>query len=279
MNFQPLVPISGIAGFRFIEKTMQTQQDVFNQSPQMAREIEHFKNNIFKHDTAEKLSDDFLSFKVALGAFGLEEEASKKYFIKRILEDGTENPDALANRLVDPRYRALSDEFGYGNLLGANVTQSDFAAKIVDQYQIRQFEKAVGNADNSIRLAMNFKREVSLYTGDFQSEDTPWFQIMGNTPMRTVLETAFGLPSSIGALDVEKQLEMFRDRANRFLGTDDLSVLKDPEKVDELITRFLSQSQINQGPTSSTRGFSALTLLQSGGVGSSGTANLLLSNI
>lgn len=277
MNFQPLVPISGIAGFRFIEKTMESQQAVFNQSPLMAREIEHFKENIFKHDTADKLADDFISFKVALGAFGLEEEASKKFFIKKILEDGTEDPDALANRLVDPRYRTLSEEFGYGNLLGTNVTQSDFAEKIVDQYQIRQFEKAVGNSDNSIRLAMNFKREISQYTGDFQSEDTPWFQIMGNTPMRSVLETAFGLPSSIGALDVDKQLEMFRDRAERFLGSDDLNVLNDPEKVEDLITRFLSQSQLNQGPTSSTRGYSALTLLQSGGLGSTSTANLLLS--
>lgn len=277
MSFQPLVPIGGIAGFRFVEKTLASQQEVFNKSPLMAREVQHFKDNVWKHDTAEKLADDYITFKVALGAFGLEDEVSKKFFIKKILEEGTEDRGALANRLVDPRYRALSEEFGYGNLLGTNVTQSDFASRLVDQYQIRQFEKAVGNSDNSIRLAMNFKREIAQFTGDFPTEDTPWFQIMGNTPLRTVFETAFGLPTAIGTLDVDKQLEMFKDKANSILGTDALKVFSDPEKVDEIIERFLARAQLDQGPTNSTRGFAALSLLQNNGFGASSTANLLLS--
>ncbi len=279
MTFQPLVPLTGVAGLRFIERTQEAQQAVFNKAPQMAREIEYFKENIHKAATPDDLVDDFLLRKVALGAFGLSEDVSKKYFIKKVLEEGSEDPDAFSNRLVDTRYRKLAEAFGYGNILGANVIQSDFADKIVSAYQTQQFEQAVGESDNSIRLAMNFKREISSSAQDGIAVDTAWYQIMGNTPLRTVFETAFGLPQSIGALDIEKQLEMFKEKSLKLFGDESLTLFQNSENVDQLLNDFMVRQQLNSGPDSSTPGFSALSLLQSSGLGASGTANLLLSRL
>jgi len=279
MTFQPLVPLSGVAGLQFIERTQEAQQAAFNNSPLISREIEYFKENIHKAATAEDLTNDYLLRKVALGAFGLDEDLSKKYFINKILDEGTEDESAFANRLVDTRYRDMAETFGYGNLLGANVLQSDFADKIVQAYQTRQFEQAVGDVDNSIRLAMNFKREIGASAADGIAQDTAWYQIMGNTPLRTVFESAFGLPTSIGALDVERQLELFKEKSRALFGSDSLTIFQEQDQVDKLLNDFMVRQQLDSGPTSSTPGFSALSLLQNTGLGTTGTTNLLLSKL
>ncbi len=279
MTFQPLVPLGGLAGLRFIERTQEAQQAVFNESPDIAREIAYFKENIHKAATADDLTEDYLLLKVALGAFGLQEDQSKKFFINKVLAEGTEEPGAFANRLVDARYKDLAEAFGYGNILGANILQSDFADKIVNAYQTQKFETAVGDVDNSIRLALNFKREINDVAQDGIAKDTAWFQIMGNTPLRSVFETAFGLPTSVGALDVDRQLEIFQEKSRALFGDDSITIFQDPENVDKLLNDFMVRSQLGGGPVSSTPGYSALSLLQNSGLGSLGTTNLLLSQL
>jgi len=102
---------------------------------------------------------------------------------------------------------------------------------------------------------------------------------MGNTPLRTVFETAFGLPTSVGALDVDRQLEIFKDKLNGAFGSDSLTVFQDPENVEKLVRDFMVREQLNAGPVTSTPGYSALSLLQNSGLGSIGTTNLLLSKL
>lgn len=279
MTFQPVVPTSGVAGYLFMQRTQDSQQAVFDRSPTIAREVAYFTDNAIFAVSAEALVNDYRLLRVALGAFGLDEDISKKAFIRKVLEEGTENDEAFANRLVDPRYRALADAFGYGNLAGPQVFRSGFAGSITDAYKVRAFEVAVGEADNSIRLAMNFKREIAGYANSGAEPATKWFQVMGNTPMRSVLETAFGLPSSMGALDIDRQLEIFEDRTASMFGSSGLEVFQEPENVDRLINNFLARDEASRGPSASTPGFAALSLLQAGQLGPTSTANLLLSNV
>ena len=280
--YQPVVPFTGIGGLLFVERTRDTQQTVFDQSPAIAREMEYFRDNIANALTPDDLVNDRILRKVALGAFGLDDDIDKIYFVKKILEDGTENGDALANKIVDPRYREFSSFFGYGNALGARVGLSDFANNVLDQYKTRQFEIAVGNADNSVRLAMNFKREISKFfpaSAESDEAGTPWYQIMGNTPVRTIFETAFGLPSSIGVLDIDRQRTIFEERSEQFFGSSSVDVFRDEEAVDKLLRNFFAQEQLTQGPSTAVAGSAALTLLTSGGLGASASQNLLLSSI
>lgn len=281
--FQPVVPIGGVAGLLFIERTQEKQQAVFEQSPQLQREMTYFRENVFKATTAEALVGDRTLLKVALGAFGLDEDIDKKFFLQKILEEGTEDREALAMRLVDTRYRDFAEAFGYGNALGTNVLQSDFPDQILSEFKTRQFEIAVGNVDNSVRLAMNFKREISNYLPETEEVDTAgtsWFRMMGNEPIRSVLEMAFGLPSAIGSLDIDKQKEMFEEKAASIYGSSSAKIFEDPEIVEQLVRDFMARSQIASGPNSNTPGMAAVTLLTGGGgsgFGASASTNLLLS--
>ena len=278
MNFPVALPLDGIAGWQFLTRTEEAQRSTFEQSPLLAREVEYFKENIANVITAEELVSDRTLLKVALGAFGLEDEIDKTFYLQTILEQGTESSDALAVRLVDPRYREFSEAFGFGNALGVRTGEFDFGQRITDAYKERQFEVAVGDQSTDLRLALEFKRTIGEYAAS-SSPDAAWFSIMGNTPLRTVFETAYGLPSSFATLDIERQKEDLADLTQRNFGDDTVAAFLDPANVDEMINRFLARAQINTGPTSGTPGFAALSLLQSvAGNSATGQINLILSN-
>lgn len=276
--FQPAVPLGGIAGFRVLEATRDTQQAAFDRSPLIERNALAFLERIGTITTAEELVADRQLLEVALGAFGLDEDINKTFFIRRMLEGGTDDPSSLANQFVDPRYRALSQAFGFGNISGPQTANQTFQREVVDQYRIRQFEIAVGNSDENLRLALNFKREIAGFANSSTADGAAWFSVMGSPPLRAVFEAAYNLPTEFGTLDVERQRDTLQERNREAFGDTSLAVFQDPEAVDTVITRFLARAQINAGPTASTPGVAALTLLQGAASFGSSQANLLLSN-
>lgn len=262
MTFQPVVPTGGLVGFSFLTRTLDTQTAAFNKSAPIARDTAYFEENIAQVKTAEDLVSDRRLLRVALGAFGLSEDINSKAFVQKILEGGSQDRAALANRLADDRYSDFAKAFGFGDLGGARTARAGFAADIIGKYRAREFEVAIGNQDQSMRLALDADRSLPAIAALSGSEETRWLKIMGNPPLRKVFETALGLPQSFGTVDIDQQVEEFRDRANRQLGITSLAEFADPEKRDALVQRFLVLEQVSSFSTQSS-GSVALTLLQS----------------
>lgn len=265
MTFQPVVPFSGIAGWRFLERTMDTQKAAYEASATVERDLTYFSENIGKIKTAEALVSDRRILSVALGAFGLDDDINNRFFIRKVLEDGTLNSDALGNRLADKSYLKMAKAFGFGDFDTPNTVLSDFPEKIISAYKARQFEIAVGESNSDMRLALNLEREMQDIAASDSSDDTKWFTIMGSEPLREVFEVAFGLPSSFASLDLDQQLGIFRDKAARTFGDGEISQFSDPEKMDDLIRRFLVRSELNSTFGSYSPASTALTLLQNAG--------------
>ncbi len=72
MSFQPVVPLSGYVGWRFLERTIDAQQEAFNTSQPIARATDYFREKIAQVRTADDLVADRQLLSVALGAFGLD---------------------------------------------------------------------------------------------------------------------------------------------------------------------------------------------------------------
>ena len=149
---------------------------------------------------------------VALGAYGLDGDIDNRFFIKKVLEEGTLDSVSLANRLADKQYRALSSGFGFGDYAIPSTQISDFADKTLAAYRTRQFEAAVGEQDDNLRLALNAERELKVLSEREISNDTKWFSIMGSEPLRKVFEGALGLPSSFSAIDWTSNLSPLKTR-------------------------------------------------------------------
>jgi len=261
-GFQPIVPHTGYVGWRFLERTVETQRMAFENSPELLRDLQYFKENIGKATTAEDLVNDGRLLKVALGAFGLEDDLNKRAYVLKALVEGTDAEDSFANRMVDKRYQKLSKAFGYGNVQGVRVARSDFAESILTPFKIQKFEVAVGNSDESMRLAMVFVRQIGEFAASENADNSAWFKIMGNPPMRQIFETAFGLPNSFGLLDVDKQRDIFREKARMMFGDSSLAVFKEGENVDKMLRTFFVRKQISESNGSGVRGSTALTLLK-----------------
>jgi hypothetical protein len=261
MSFQPIIPASGLVGWRFLERSLETQTKIFEASGVMTRDTEYFEAHINEVETAEDLVSDRRLLSVALGAFGLDDDLNNSFFVQKILEEGTLDPASLANKLSDSRYQDLAEAFGF-DLGVPNSKLSTFAGDIIDLYRDRQFEIAVGDQDETMRFALNAKRELAELATDDDSDRTRWFKIMGNEPLREVMEGALGLPESFSQIDLDQQLSVFMEKSERQLGLSSLDDLADPEALDGLIERYLLRSEAASIQTSSAASI-ALTLLQS----------------
>lgn len=261
MTFQPVVPFGGNAGWAFLQRTRESQEDAFQQSAALQRDVAYFRANIGGITSAEDLVDDRRLLNVALGAFGLAEDIDNKFFIRKTLEEGTLRDDSLANRLSDKRYFAMAEAFGF-DLSPPRTVVGGFADPIVQAFQERSFEVAVGNQNPDMRSALTFARDIGDLAERGLSGEAAWFTVMATPPLRTVFERAFSLPIEVGTLDVDRQREIFEEKANQFFGSPDVAQFTDLEKQDELLRRFLAQSELQGGVSPTTRGSAALAILQ-----------------
>ncbi len=263
--FQPVIPIGGLGGWRFLQQTYDSQFKAFTQSSQLQRDTEYFRENIASIETAEQLVSDRRLLTVALGAFGLQDDINSKFFIQRILQEGSDNEDALANRFTDPRYKEMSQAFGFGPGEFLKVGAPAFADAIIDRFERIEFEVAAGRQNESMRFALYAEREMATLAEEDMSNDAKWFTLIGEPPLRTLFEKAFNLPTAFGQIDLDQQLGVFKARARKEFGTDDLSIFSEPERVQELITKYVVREQLSQFSGGFSSNAIALTLLRGGG--------------
>jgi len=106
MTFSPLLFGSGTAGYAYLTRTREDQQARLAATGEVARDTAALKDRLESIQSSDDLMDDRALLKVALGAFGLDEDLDNRAFIKRILDSDLSDGTALANRLADKRYLA-----------------------------------------------------------------------------------------------------------------------------------------------------------------------------
>jgi hypothetical protein len=266
MSFQPILPLSGYSGWAFLNRTLESQKENFAASRQVQGDVDYFRENISNVRSAADLVGDYRLLKVALGAFGLDEDIGNKFFVQKVLSEGTSSSESFSNKLADKRYFAFSHAFGLGDGEATRTALSKFCESCISKYQERQFEIAVGEQNENFRLALDARSELAdIASGDL-SENGMWYSIMGSPPLRTVFETAFGLPSSFSALNIDDQLEVFKDKASREFGDNSIGQFSDPEQTEKLIRNFLLRKDMNESLSAITPNNIALTIISGGNI-------------
>lgn len=276
MSFAPVIPLGGIAGLRFLDRTFDRQFELFGKSPELQRDIDHFRSAAPGIDSPEALVQDTRALRVALGAFGLEDELPKRAFIRKVLEEGTLDPRAFANRLADPAWAQFAEAVGFGNL-GGRLGLESAREDLIERFRIRQFERATGEQDVNLRLAMNFRREIAAIAASDAVDRAGWFRVLGSQPLRQVVESAFGLPDRFGGLDLDQQRQELERLTRQRYGEASPAAFRDAGAVDDILRRFLVRAELANGPSLQTPGMAALTILQSSRIGPAASANLFAS--
>lgn len=242
MSFRPLILVSGYAGWTFLSRTRPRQQDAFAASERIRREAAYFEANIRTVKTAADLVSNHRLLAVALGAFGLDSDIGNRFFIRKVLEEGTLDPKSLANRLVDKRYRAFARAFGFGDHDPPNTILSDFGRRMTDLYKARQFEAAVAEQDAALGLALHLDRSLPDIARSETTSDARWYLVMGQPQLRQVIQTALGLPSSLVSLPLDRQLSEFKARTQEVFGDQEIAQFADPERREKLLRLYLARA-------------------------------------
>lgn len=263
MSYTPVIAGSGYAGWSFLQRTMEKQQAAYAASAEIKTDDAYFRENIRKVTSAEDLVADRRLMKVTLGAFGLQDDINNRFFIRKVLEDGTDSSKDLANRLTNKAYHAMSETFGFGTARPVDLSNPELVDQLLADYKSRQFEVAVGKVDDRMRIALNAQRELPAILGRDTTDNTKWYTILGAPPLRSLMETAFGLPSAFSSLDIDRQVSVLKERADRYLGSDKVNDLAAPATLEKLTKLYLLRSALTDlGSVTGSR--AALTLLRGG---------------
>ena len=69
------------------------------------------------------------------------------------------------------------------------------------------------------------------------------------------------MPSSFGQIDIDQQLEVFKERSASVFGSNDVSQFTDSAAIDKVINRFMAGVQLESIGAGASSASIALTLL------------------
>ena len=213
MVFQPVIPLSGLGGWAFLQSTYDSQLETYSNSAQIKNDIDYFTEKLSQPIAVEDFVTDGRLRRIALTSFGLAEESWKTGYVRNVLEEVQDPESTFLARLNNQAYtdfanalRPTSD--GMINLASGQVE------RLTAQYASESFEEAVGQQDNAMRLSLNYQTEIADLVDSNSTDQTNLYRMLGSVPVRTVMETALGLPSEFASLDIDRQAEVRDERLN-----------------------------------------------------------------
>lgn len=184
--------------------------------------------------------DDFLAdtrvFTFAMTAFGLEDFAFAKGYMRKILEEGVSEPTSLANRTTDPKIQEFARVFDFETFGAVTMQRQEAGQAIVDRYVRQKLETQAGELDGEgVRLALYFERMAATV-------ETP-YDILADTALSKVVRVALGIPGASAAADIDLQAKAIEQRL-------DIADFQDPAKVRGFLTRFTALWDATEGAAS-----------------------------
>lgn len=125
--------VSTYLGYQLITRDIDKSIQRIEKQPLTQRETKYFVENIGKVKSIDAFIEDSRLFNYAMKAFGLEDMAYAKAFMRKALEGGVADEDSFANRLADKRYAEFVQAFNFA-ALGENATSYNPA-----QHQVTEF--------------------------------------------------------------------------------------------------------------------------------------------
>jgi hypothetical protein len=215
--------LTTLASYATITADLPRSLGVTAAKPQVARETEYYLAHIEDVKTIDDFLGDDRVFAYAMKAFGLEDMAYAKAFMRKVLEGGIDKRDSFANSLADQRYPEFVATFNFVRYEKTTTIFDRTRQGTVDRYVRQTLEEDAGQENEGVRLALYFERRASGLVSAYG--------ILADAALLKVAQTVLGVPASASALDIDKQAQIFSAKL-------DVEDLKDPEKLARFLDRF-----------------------------------------
>ena len=212
---------------------------------------------------AEDILNDYDLKEIVIKAFDIEDRKNSLTLLKRVLEEGSSDSEALANVLADRKLKSLAQAFEFDKAIPTTALQSaSFVGKIENQYRWQLFEDAVGGVDSAIGIALTFQRSIPDLSSSDISENAKWYSVLGSQSMRTVFEKALNLPNGFSQIDIDKQIVVLKEKSDRKFGITSFDDLGEVESIQKIVGAYLLQDLVSRNDGAG-EGSIALKLLRS----------------
>ncbi|ADZ72272.1 DUF1217 domain-containing protein [Polymorphum gilvum] len=225
--------ISTLLQYQMVSTNMTRSLDTVASEPTVRRESEYYLANIGKAKSIDDFLGDDRLFKYAMKAFGLQDMDYAKAFMRKVLEEGTDDRNSFANKLADDRYRQFAETFNFTRYGDAATAFTRAQQGVVDAYVRQSLEIQNGESNEGVRLALYFSRKAETIDSAYD--------ILADRALAQVVYAALGLPDEFAMADVDKQAAFIEKRL-------DLEDFKDPQAVEAFLKRFTTMWDLAKGP-------------------------------
>ncbi|WP_439404007.1 DUF1217 domain-containing protein [Bradyrhizobium sp. DASA03076] len=164
------------------------------QQSDVSREAAYYKANIGKAHSVDDLMKDYRLYHYVTKAYGLEDMAYAKAFMKKVLQSDLSDPRSFANTLIDKRYREFAAAFSFG---GGTTKVAQSESQTDDM--IGLYTAAMkSNVDAIAADAKYYNAKIGTVT----SVD----ELLNDDRLRNYVASAFGIDQSKWSRDAIKQV-------------------------------------------------------------------------
>lgn len=249
--------VSLITSYNRLSSNLETSINRVSEQPVIKREAEYYQKNISNIKSVDDFMENPRIYNFALKAFGLEDMQYAKAFIRKVLTEGVDDPEAFSMQLSDQRFREFATAFNFKRYQSATTSFDRVQKGTVDMYLRNSLETQSGEESEALRLSLYFERIIGTATSAYS--------ILADKALYQVTRTALGLPSAMSGAEIDKQAVILNEKV-------DIEKLGDPVYVKKMITRFLAQYETQN---STAQASPAATILA--GTSSGVDMNLILS--
>lgn len=104
---------STFLGYEFYARDLPKSLQRVASEPVNKRDKDYYDANIGKVTSIDDFVGNYRLFSYAMKAFGMDDLTYAKGLIKKVLASDLSDPTSLANRLTDPRFKTLAQNFGF----------------------------------------------------------------------------------------------------------------------------------------------------------------------
>ena len=248
-----------------ISNNLSKWQTLTASQPDVKAQTAYYKANIGSVKTPADLVNNYRLFSYALNAFGLGDQVYAKALFQKVLQQGTGSTKDLAYTLNDPRILALAKTFNFAANGASTTSSTAVKTDVVSKYVEQTLETNQGQSDQGVQLALYFQRNAPNITSVYN--------ILADTKLLTVVQTALGISSLTSAENIDTQANLISNKLK-------VADFKDQKKLQTFIERFSVLCDMNnQSGTSSTQSSSVPNTLINTSSSSSGLSVDLLSSM
>lgn len=186
--------VSTYFSYNYISRHLKQSLTRVEQQPDVSREAAYYKANIGKVKTVDDLMNDYRLYHFAMKAYGLEDMAYAKAFMRKVLESDLSDAKSFVNKLVDKRYREFAAAFSFNGGATPVAQSEDQTDEMIGLY--------TATKKNQVDALAGDTNYYSAQIGNITTAD----QLLNNDRLRNYVYSAFGIDQSKWPRDTISQV-------------------------------------------------------------------------